>query len=479
MEGAKDVAKDEDRLNKSTILGLAAMALAVLVVANDFTALSVALPAMERDFGADVTTVQWVINGYALVFGVLIVTGGRLADMFGRRRIFFLGASLFAVFSVLGGFAPNVGMLLVCRGLMGVGGAMMWPAILGMTYALLPSSKAGLAGGLILGAAGFGNAIGPLIGGVLTDAVSWRWIFFLNLPIALFAVLITWRIVRPDEGTLSEHRIDYGGIISLSIGLFALLFALDVGIDLGWTDPLIVALFVLAAAALIGFVLIERRVGAMALVPNDVLKNRAFVAACMAVLLMSALFFAALLYLPQFMTKVLRYSAGASGAGLLPLMGTFAVTSFVAGPLYGRMGPKLIVSLGAVFLAVGIYMLSMIDPMTTYDDLIAGMVVFGIGVGLFYSSVTTAAVTALDPSRSSLAGGIIYMFQIAGGSIGLGLNTAIVVTASSLVEGIHTAFLVDAFLATCGVLVSVLFIGGEVDRERLRILRHHHRAHAP
>jgi MFS family permease len=356
---------------------------------------------------------------------------------------------------------------------------MMWPAILGMTYALLPSSKAGLAGGLIIGAAGFGNAIGPLIGGVLTDAVSWRWIFFLNLPIALFAVLITWRIVRPDEGTLSEHRIDYGGIVSLSIGLFALLLALDVGIDLGWTDPLIVALFVLAAAALIGFVLIERRIGAMALVPNDVLQNQAFVAACMAVLLMSALFFAALLYLPQFMTKVLGYSAAASGAGLLPMMGTFAVTSFVAGPLYERVGPKLIISLGAAFLGVGIYMLSMIHAATTYDDLIAGMVVFGIGVGLFYSSVTTAAVTALDPSRSSLAGGIVYMFQIAGGSIGLGLNTALVVTAGSLVEGIHTAFLVDAFLATCGVLVSVLFIGGEVDMERLRLLRYHHRAHAP
>ena len=141
---------DDDRLDKSTILGLVAMALAVLVVANDFTALSVALPAMERDFDSDVTTAQWVINGYALVFGVLIVTGGRLADMFGRRQIFFLGAGIFAVFSVVGGFAPNIVVLLTCRALMGVGGAMMWPAILGMTYALLPSSKAGLAGGLIL-----------------------------------------------------------------------------------------------------------------------------------------------------------------------------------------------------------------------------------------------------------------------------------------------------------------------------------------
>ena len=469
----------KDQLDKSVVLGLAAMALAVLVVANDFTALSVALPAMEQEFGAAVTTVQWVINGYALVFGVLIVTGGRLADMFGRRRIFFLGAGFFAIFSAIGGLAPNVGLLLACRGLMGVGGAMMWPAILGMTYAILPQSKAGLAGGLILGAAGFGNAIGPLIGGALTDALSWRWIFFLNLPIAAFAMLVTWRVVRADEGRLADHRVDYGGIVLLSIGLLALLFALDEGIDLGWTDPLIVGLFALAAAALVGFILVERRAGAMALVPNDVLKNRAFLPACMAVLMMSAIFFAALLYLPQFMTKVLGYSASESGAGLLPMMGTFAVTSFLAGPLYERMGPKLIVSLGAAFLAVGIFLLSRVHPTTTFDGLVAGMVILGIGVGLFYSSITTAAVTALDPSRSSLAGGIIYMFQIAGGSIGLGLNTALVATAGSLVEGIHRAFMVNAVLAVCGVVIAVLFVGGSVDTQRLRMMRHHHRAHAP
>lgn len=468
----------DDRLNKSTILGLAAMGLAVLVVANDFTALSVALPAIEQDFGADVTTVQWIINGYALVFGVLIVTGGRLADMFGRRRIFFVGASLFGVFSAIGGFAPNVGLLLTCRALMGVGGAMMWPAILGMTYALLPSSKAGLAGGLILGAAGFGNAVGPLIGGVLTATVSWRWIFFLNFPVAVFAILVIWRIVDRDEGMLADHRVDYGGIAGLSVGLLALLFALDQGIDLGWTDPLIIALFALALMSLLGFIAIERRVGAMALVPVDVLKNRTFGPACLTVLLMSAIFFAALLYLPQFMAKVLGYSAAAAGVGLLPMMGTFAVTSFVAGPLYGKMGPKLIVSAGAAFLAVGIFMLSMIDSTTDYNDLVAGMVVLGIGIGLFYSSVTTAAVTAQDPSRSSLAGGIIYMFQIAGGSIGLGLNTALVVTGGSLVGGIRSAFLVDAIIAAFGVVVSILFIGGPIDKRRLGVLQHHHRAHA-
>ena len=152
-------------LDRAARLGLAAMGVAVLVIANDFTALSVAIPAIESTFQTDVTTAQWVINGYALVFGVAIVTGGRLADMFGRRRVFFIGCVLFAAFSLLGGAAPNVGTLLGARAVMGIGGALMWPAIMGMTYALLPKGKEGLAGGLILGAAGFGNAVGPLIGG--------------------------------------------------------------------------------------------------------------------------------------------------------------------------------------------------------------------------------------------------------------------------------------------------------------------------
>ena len=353
----------------------------------------------------------------------------------------------------------------------------MWPAILGMTYAILPQGKAGLAGGLILGAAGFGNAIGPLIGGALTDALTWRWIFFLNLPIAAFAIFVTWRVVRADKER--SPIIAWTTVASLPLhrSPFAL-FALDEGIDLGWTDPLIVGLFALAVVALVGFVLIERRAGAMALVPADVLKNRAFLPACMAILLMSAIFFAALLYLPQFMTKVLRYSAVASGVGLLPMMGTFAVTFLLAGPLYERMGPKLIVSLGAAFLAVGMFMLSMVDPTTAYDGLITGMVVLGIGVGLFYSSITTAAVTALDPSARASRRDHLHVPDRRR-VIGLGLNTALVVTAGSLAEGIHRAFLVNAVLAVCGVVVAMLFVGGSVDKERLLTMQHHHRAHAP
>jgi EmrB/QacA subfamily drug resistance transporter len=470
----------QDRLDRTTILAMVAMGLAVLIIANDFTALSVALPEMERDLDTDLTTVQWVINGYALVFGVLIVTGGRLADIYGRRNIFFIGAAIFAVFSLIGGFGPGIGWVLACRALMAVGGAMMWPAILGMTFAILPESKAGLAGGLILGAAGFGNAVGPMLGGLLTDTLSWRWIFFVNVPIAAFAVLVTARVVHVTEPEVAERGIDYRGITCISIGLLCALLALDQGTDDGFTDPAILALFAVAAILLAAFAFIELRGGAIALVPRDVMANAQFAFACLTVLLMSAIFFAALLYLPRFMLRPdgLDYSALKAGAGLLPMMGTFAAMSFVSGRLYGRLGPKRIVSIGAAFLAVGMFLLSRLDAGTDYVGLVPGMVVLGIGVGTFYSSITTAGVTALDPARSGLAGGIVYMCQIAGGAIGLGLNTAIVATADSLPEGIRIAFVVDAVLAVVGLLISLLYVGGAVHHERLRAVRGHLRAHA-
>jgi MFS family permease len=172
------------------------MGMAVVVIANDFSAINVALPTMESDFHTNVNTIQWVVNAYALTFGVMIVTGGRLADMFGRRNAFFLGTAIFATMSALGGAAQTETWLILTRTLMGIGGALMWPAILGMTYGLLPEEKAGLAGGIIIGAAGLGNAIGPLVGGVLTDALSWRWIFFLNVPVSIFAVLVTYFLVH-------------------------------------------------------------------------------------------------------------------------------------------------------------------------------------------------------------------------------------------------------------------------------------------
>ena len=464
-------------LDRNTVIGLFAMAVGTFVVANDFTALSVAIPAIEKTFGSDLTTAQWVINSYAMVFGVVIVTGGRLADIFGRRRIFLIGAVIFAAASVIGGLAPDVRLLLVCRGIMGIGGALMWPAVLGMTYEIVPDTRAGLAGGLVIGVAGIGNAMGPLLGGALTDTLGWQWIFFINLPVALLGIVTVLLVVPRDKPGGPDERIDYGGTVALTLALFAWLLALDWGVDRGWTDPVILLLFALGALFMIGFAFYENRMGETALVPPAVIRNLTFAMATLTTLMIAAVFFGALLYLPQFMTKSLGFTAVGAGAGLLPMMLTFAFVSFVAGRVHEILGAKLIVSVGAAGLAGGMFLLSAINAQSTYAELVPGMVVLGIGIGLFYSSVTTAGVTALDPSRASLAGAIIYMANVAGGAIGLGLNTAIVATAPTLTEGIRSAFIVNGSLAILGLLIAVLFIGGRIDPGRLRDLRHRHRAH--
>jgi EmrB/QacA subfamily drug resistance transporter len=505
-------------VNRSIVMPLVAMGLSVLIIANDFTALNVALPSIEKAFDTDVSTVQWVINAYALVFGMLIVTGGRLADLFGRRRIFFIGTTIFIAMSLLGGAAQNEYWLIGARALMGIGAAMMWPAILGMTFAALPAEKAGLAGGLILGAAGIGQSIGPISGGVLTEFLSWRWTLFINLPIGAFAMFVTWRKLHQPREDSDAEKIDYGGILTLSVGLFALLFALDQGVDWGWADWRILTALGVAVAVVAAFPLIERRMGVNALVPRDVIANRRFAAACMAILLMSATFIASMLYLPQFLQKILDYSPLEAGVAMLPIMVGFAGLSFVAGPLYDRLGAKLIVTAGTATIAVGSFLLAFLDESSGYVALIPGMVVLGIGFGLFYSSATTAGITALDSSRSSLAGGVAYMFQIAGGSIGLGLSTTIFTSLSdrkldseiehlpvhltdhqadaahgilagtasgkhvlqefpqvghqlvrivreAFVTGFDWAFRVDGALAIVGVLIAALFVGGRLRKD--------------
>ena len=444
------------------------MSMSVLVIANDFSAVNVAIPTMEKDFDTGVNTIQWVVNAYALTFGVMIVTGGRLADMFGRRRAFFIGTAIFASMSALGGAAQSEAWLIATRVLMGIGGALMWPAILGMTFALLPAEKAGLAGGIILGAAGLGNAIGPLIGGVLTDALSWRWIFFLNVPISAFAVFVTYRLVKVQEPEVEEQRIDYPGIATISVGLVSLLIALDQVDDWGWGDPRVVAMLALAAILIAAFVPIERRAGMSALVPRTVMRNESFRASCVAITLMSATFFAALLYLPQFMQKHLDYSPLEAGVGILPFLGTFALVSFIAGPLYNRVGAKPLAVVGAACIAIAPFAFSQVTESSGYGSLVAGMLILGLGIGSFYPTATTAGVTSVDESQSSLAGGILYMCQIAGGAIGLGLTTTVFSAQDSFVDGIQAAFRLDAGLSFLGFLVALFFVGGRLWRPRAR-----------
>ncbi|WP_445354590.1 MFS transporter [Microbulbifer sp. EKSA008] len=450
--------RQEGLLDKNLYLGMLALSLAIFLVANDFTAFSPALPAMEHEFHSDLTTTQWVINGYALVFGVLIISGGRLADMYGRRRVFFIGTLLFMAFSLIGGLAVNMGMLLISRALMGIGGAMMWPSILGMTYGLMTEKRAGLAGGLVITVCGIANSVGPLLGGALADYASWRWIFFINLPVSAIALYVCWRVIPDDSPEVCDERIDYAGITFLSMALFALLLAFDLVVDVGFKSPLVLGLLAAFFLFICLFTVVEKKVAAQALIPQDVAGNKRFVFASIATLLISALFFAGLFFIPQFLTHVRGASAMKAGMGLIPMMLSFSVFGFLAGKLYDVIGAKKIVSAATLLMTLGMYLLSHIHKDTQYMSLVPGLVILGAGIGLFNSTITTVAITVVDSSRASLAGAIIFMFQIAGGAVGLGLNTTIVAMATDMPTGIEYAFTVNAYLAMFAFIICILFV---------------------
>jgi EmrB/QacA subfamily drug resistance transporter len=479
MEGT--ATQSDEQIDRGTWLALIAMGVAVFVIANDISAINVVIPSIEQDFDTTVDTAQWVVNAYALTFGVLIVTGGRLADLFGRKRMFFAGSAIFASMSLAGALAPSETFLIAARVLMGVGGALMWPAILGMTFAALPASKAGLAGGLILGAAGIGNAAGPLIGGGLDDLLNWRWIFVVNVPVTAFAVAATAKFIHQPRTQQEDSKIDYFGVVTVSVGLVALLLAFDQVLDWGgWGDPRIVGLLGLFLIGIAAFVFVERAAGRNALVPGDVMSDRNFTYSCAAILFMSAVFFAMMLYIPQYLLKVLDFEPLQAGLGMLPMMGVFAAVSFVAGPLYNRLGPKILATVGSGCIAAGPLLVSLAASEESYAALVPGLVVTGLGVGLFYPTVTTAGVTSVDESRSSLAGAIIYMFQIAGGSVGLGLTTTVFTEASDsggtdgFIDGIEAAFRLDAGLAAIGFLICLLLVGG-----RIKVFSRHHAGYSP
>jgi EmrB/QacA subfamily drug resistance transporter len=412
-------------------MALVAVGLSIVAVANDFTALNVTIPAIERGFDSSLSTAQWVINAYTLVFAMLIVPGGRVADLLGAERAFLAGAAIFAVFSAVAAAAPSVGVLIAARALMAVGGALIWPACLSMTFSAFGPEAAGRAGAFVIGVAGLANALGPIDGGLLTDLASWRWVLALNLPIALFAMLVVSRRVPARRPASEAAGIDGTGVALLAAGLLAFLLALDQAPLWGWGDARIVGLLVGAVVALALFAAVQRRKGTRALVPTDVMRNRDFAASCAAITLMGLPFGALLLFLPQIAQKVLGGDALQAGLALLPMLLVFAGVSFVASRATERFGSRAVVGAGAVAMTAGTGLLALVPDDVAYLDLVPGMVVFGGGAGLFYSTVTTAAVVAVSAARQGLAGGVLYMFQLVGLSVGIGLTTTV---ATSLTD---------------------------------------------
>ncbi|WP_298769796.1 MFS transporter [uncultured Shewanella sp.] len=450
--------RHKPQVGENSRWGFVAMSLAIIVIAYDFTAFSVAIPKISQEFNSTLNHSQWVFNGYALTLGVFIITGGHLADLYGRRRLFFIGITFFCVCSVLGAYATSINMLIVCRIVMGLGGAMIWPAVLGMVYALFSKEKAGVAGGFIIGVAGISNATGPTVGGLLTDFLSWRWILLINIPIALMALALTWKTIAPENLPWKHKKVDYVGVLTLSVSLFSLLFGLDLLAEPQLDNWLIIGLFLLFVLSMLAFVIIERNQNEQALIPQELMKNGVFLAIGLTTLMMSTIFFVALLYLPQFFMREWGYTAVESGVALLPMILTYAFISFFSGAIYHRLGAKCLVSIGVSLLALGMLLLAYLVVSTPYWQVAVMMFILGCGIGLAYPTVTTAAMMVVPVSRMSVAGGIIYMFRTAGGAVGVGISTCIIFLSSSPLAGMQNAFLFNAILALIGLVICLLWV---------------------
>jgi EmrB/QacA subfamily drug resistance transporter len=452
------------RLSRDAVLALAVLGLANGMLAQDLAALNVALPSIERDLNVELTTAQWVINAYLLVYGVTIVTAARLADEIGRRRVFLIGAAVFAVTSLLAGFAPNIALLIAARALMGIGAGLMLPAISGMSYAVVPRERGAAAGAIVIGGYGIGMTLGPIIGGALTEFVGWRWTQFLNIPFAVLLFVGVRALIPADSAPSSGVRIDYRGIVVFSAGVAALLFALDQAIDWGWGDWRILLSLLLAVILIAAFPFLERRAGDMALIPGDIIRNPGVSIASVTRALMAPAYTAAVLFLPQIMQKLMNLSPLEAGIGMAPMLGGYAVVSFLVGLVAARLDPRLGVIAGLACLAAGPVLMAQFDVSVGYASLVLGMVIFGIGLGLYMPSVTTEAVQADDRDRKSLASGLTFMAQFVGGAIGLGVTTAIVASSERSAVDTHLgASGADLTAAERGALQGLL-AGAETAR---------------
>ena len=397
-----------------------------------------------------------MVNAYLLSYGMMIVTGGRLADEIGRRRVFLTGAAVFAVMSVLAGFASDVSWLIGARVLMGIGSGLMLPTILAMAYTAVPEEREA-ARGFTIGAYGLGMVVGPILGGALAEFLGWRWIQFVNVPLTALAMIGVWRAIPAESITDTRSRIDYPGIVTLSAALVALLFALDQGTAWGWGDWRILLSLGSSLLSFVAFVFVERRAGADALVPGDIVRIRGVALVCALKALFSPAYAAALLYLPQLMQKLLRSSPLESGLGMAPMLGSYAVVSFLSGALGNRLGIRFGIIAGLAGVAAGPLLLAVTDIADGYAVLVPGIVVLGIGLGLFKPSSTTEAVEADDQGRKGLASGLVTMFQWVGGAVGLGLTTTVVASAERSAVDAHLAGLaVDPSVAERSALDRLL-----------------------
>jgi EmrB/QacA subfamily drug resistance transporter len=390
----------------------------------DNTVVNVALPSIQRDLHASISSLEWTVNAYTLTFAVLLVTGGRMGDIFGRRTMFLFGVVLFALSSAFIGFAPTQEVLVIGRAVQGVGAAFMMPGTLSIISDAFPPQERGRAIGTWAGVSGLALAIGPVVGGALTEYVSWRAIFFLNLPVAAGAVAVTLFAARNSRDETVDRSIDYPGIAALSASLTALILTLIEGNSWGWGSTRVTALILVAVLGGIAFVLIEthRRVP---MVDFSFFKSRTFAGANAVAVVISFAMLAQFFFMALYMQNILHFSALQAGIRFLPSTLMIIIIAPIAGRLSDRIGPKPLILAGLSILAVSLFLQSQITDTSGYGTLLPGFILLGIGIALTMSPMSTAAMNSVQVAKAGVASGILSMGRMVGGSLGVAVTGAL------------------------------------------------------
>ena len=438
---------------------LAAMCFALFMVMLDNTVVNVALPSIQRSFEASLSSLEWTINAYTLSFAVLLVTGGRLGDIFGRRLVFLIGVVVFAIASALIGVSPSEGTLIAFRALQGAGAALMMPATLSIITNAFPPSERGKAIGTWAGVSAIALALGPLVGGWLTEDVTWRAIFFINVPVAVIAIAVTLFATHESRDETATRQVDYPGIAALTIGLTSLVLALVEGNAWGWGSARIITLFALAIFGLAAFGLIERR-SAAPIVNFDFFRSRSFLGANIVAFAISFGMFAVFFFLALYMQNILGYSPLETGVRFLPSTLVIMVAGPLAGRLSDKIGPRTPLVIGLLFVTVSLAWQSRIEVDTSYAFLVTPFILLGLGMGFTMSPMSTAAMNAVDRTKAGVASGTLSMTRMVGGTFGVAALGALVnhtETAQAFVDALGTAMTIAA-AATLLAAVAAFFL---------------------
>jgi EmrB/QacA subfamily drug resistance transporter len=404
---------------------LGAMCFALFMMMLDNTVVNVALPSIQRDLHASLSALEWTINAYTLTLAVFMITGGRLGDIFGRRRLFLIGVAIFGISSAVIGLSPNGEILVSFRAIQGVGAALMMPATLSIITQTFPPEQRGMAIGTWAGVSAMALAIGPVLGGFLTESVSWRAIFFINPPIAIIAVAVTLFATRESRDETVDRTVDYPGIATLTVGLTALVLALVQGNSWHWGSTRIVALFVLAVVMLAAFARIELRSRAP-MVNFSFFRSRSFLGSNLVAFFVTFAMFSQFFFLTLYMQNVLHYSPLQTGVRFLPATILIIIAGPIAGRLADRIGPRPLMTLGLLVVSAALLIQSRLTVHSGYGLLLPGFVLMGLGMGLVMSPMSTAAMNAVDRTKAGVASGTLSMSRMVGGTFGVAVMGALV-----------------------------------------------------